>query len=1076
MLYKNSKKIAAALLFAMSVQACVSAEGIKQSPKIKNVSVDTFDGVIKWEYDGEYAGAEVYKLTSGGDLTKFGETADLAIKYDGDGAYLVRAVNADNNDYGSLISYSEEKTFSLAVSDYAVSNGSASLNINVTNNTDGYSGGVLNVGIYDIDGESVGECRNGMTVRGGATEAVRLSLGTSDRQYKTVISFWDGETKKTDLAEPITIVKENPGEEYVTALIAENNSRAAELLGLIDECRAKEIPVDYEYADYKILESFSEYLREDLDAGELGNIYYTENALGKIYEKTKSNLTAYLNGEKTAVSVPKFTTGERRIEGQTVYAPSQTDGANSGERPTYFVGYGHFSKAIDDIAFFEDIGINTVQVEIGPSDAMLYTPDFDNWETGGKGSPVYEISQDNAIYKEGTSSVKIVTSSENTGAVTLTQKVAVEPGKKYIFTAYVRSATKATQISLSVDGFASDLSLNGRYDMKKFGAEYTAPEGAEYTTVGFRIAGSADINIDSVSFTEENGTENLLKNGSFENKSELAYSFDEFSDNVKKVRNALEESEKHNVAVELLLSPHYFPQKIIDMYGIGLNNSTAFIKYIIDAPQAKGVVERFMRGMLSIAAEYSSLSSICISNEPSYELIKSGDYYLKEWREFLKTRYDGDIDKLKKAYGISAYSSFDEIDYKYIWLHVTDYVDFISGIFSAWHEWMADIARKEAPDIPVHAKIIDYLPTGNSKSVDALRNGTKYEFYGFQDLNGCDASNVLTEDKRYLRELLWFDYIRSIHNAPIINSEDHIINNGSKDYNADVADYVAQGIYMGAIHGRAISDIWVWERSYEPGSDFNDSVLFRPDCISAISRTTMDLNRNAYYIQALSEKKADVGILYSDSSIQFDTTAQNSLYQAYAACIYNGERADFIVPSQLEKLNAYRAVIVPDVKYAGAETLTALSDYVASGGRVIFMGGECLRYDDKKSANDKAEIESLYKSADTVEYTALKNGILSSTEEELYSEIRTLLKNYGLYRIEVRDVATGKPVNYVEYNVGEYDGKTVINLLNYEDKKTVNIYVNGKKVTEAYNIITNEPTGENVTLCKYIPVTLTTAE
>ena len=45
------------------------------------------------------------------------------------------------------------------------------------------------------------------------------------------------------------------------------------------------------------------------------------------------------------------------------------------ERPVFFVGYGHFDTAANDMPLFNEIGANTIQTEIGPTDVMTFADD-----------------------------------------------------------------------------------------------------------------------------------------------------------------------------------------------------------------------------------------------------------------------------------------------------------------------------------------------------------------------------------------------------------------------------------------------------------------------------------------------------------------------------------------------------------------------------------------------------------------------------------------------------------------------------------------------------------------------------
>ena len=84
------------------------------------------------------------------------------------------------------------------------------------------------------------------------------------------------------------------------------------------------------------------------------------------------------------------------------------------------------------------------------------------------------------------------------------------------------------------------------------------------------------------------------------------------------ILNPLRQAEEHNVAVCVLLSPHYFPPWAFKKYPELSDGGFGFLKYDIDCPFAREVLERFLRAVVPKIAAYKSLHSFCLSNEPEY--------------------------------------------------------------------------------------------------------------------------------------------------------------------------------------------------------------------------------------------------------------------------------------------------------------------------------------------------------------------------------------------------------------------------------------------------------------------------
>ena len=433
---------------------------------------------------------------------------------------------------------------------------------------------------------------------------------------------------------------------------------------------------------------------------------------------------------------------------------------------------------------------------------------------------------------------------------------------------------------------------------------------------------------------------------------------------------------------------------------------------------------------------------------------------------------------LNRAYG-ATYGSFEEIPLSYTNdVMEYDYKMFNDKVFSEWHRWMAGIVHELAPDVPLHSKVMNYLD--DDDIADRMKRGVGYEkYYDFLELNGCDAHDYINDGSGlyqvsdgYHVEKMWYDYMRSIKDAPVINSEDHIIPDRSENYSDEVADYVAQNIWQGAIHGRANSTIWAWQRANAKTEDFYGLVLYRPDVVAAISKEALNLNRNAYEVTALQNDDKEVGILYSDSSIIHDMSTSYAIYQAYSACLYSGKAVQFVTPSQLHKMNYCKVLIVPQSTHVTAETLDYIKQFIENGGKVMIIGQKSLKKNEKGFDNDADKLNYIFANSYVINYDGAKGTTGSITETELHDEIRKVLSQAGVYNVFVKDSVSGEATDYVEYNIGVYNGDIILNMVSYEEDKKVKIFLGDKVVTSSYDINNNVELGEEISLKRYVPVTV----
>jgi len=869
--------------------------------------------------------------------------------------------------------------------------------------------------------------------------------------------------------------KKPPDNAYAEALAKKLETNAKSLETLIDECEVRGIPTNYETVTYMVLGRFAQYMRDDIANNDLSRVYYTEDVCDKMFEKAKVDLESYISGEKEAKAVPEYITSDMRIDGKTTWAMTEYEGKYE-ERPVFFVGYGHFATSRKDLPLFNDFGANAIQNEIGPTQAMTSDSAWTVYESKDPDME-YSTSVGNAF--EGETALKVVYKNEITANqyVSFYQSVSVEPGKTY----EMKFMAKGNNVSdsgvfFSANDFSDRVHLTkGSYDWTEYKTEFVASEGKTSTVVRFLVQGPvSEVLFDAVTFCEKGSDKNLLTNGGFENFGKLSYSFNENMPTVKNIISMLEDAEKNNVAVSVLVSPHYFMTDIIEEYGIGVTK-TSFLKYNVNADIAREIIEKYLRGIIPLIKDYKSLNNICITNEPQFWVDGCGDFYLADWQSYLAEVYSNDISKLNQAYKTS-YSGFNEVDfvrYENDFAKEYDYKKFNDKVFAEWHKWMADIIKEIAPDVPLNAKVMGYVASDTKMTAAKFQNnGTGYENYTFLEINGCDNWNFLGT-MMPLEKNMWYDYMCSVKNAPVTNSEDHLTADGNVEWSEVVSKYAAQDVYQGAIHGRYMSNVWTWERTYDRSSALYGHVLQRPDELKMIGDVTLDLNRLAYEITALQNEEVEVGVLYSESDLLVNKLSMRALYESYAAGIYNGKPVKFITESHIDTMNDYEIITVPNTKYLSEQMLDALCGYVDNGGKVIILGdSDALKWDVHALKHDINKVNHVVNNSMLVDYMGVTGKYADNSSPELGEIFRDVLKEKNLYYVSVVDAQSGEPVYEVEYNVGAYNGKVIVNLVNYTPDRDVKIYIGGKLVTSSKERRSETVLGETVHLMQYEPIML----
>ena len=374
---------------------------------------------------------------------------------------------------------------------------------------------------------------------------------------------------------------------------------------------------------------------------------------------------------------------------------------------------------------------------------------------------------------------------------------------------------------------------------------------------------------------------------------------------VKTLIEALDNAAKHNVRVDFLLSPHYFPGWAVQKWPQLGCGGGGFFGFNVDAPEAKQVIEKYLRIVIPMIKDKPALNSFCLSNEPNFENSAGCPDTKMKWADYLAKTH-GAIATMNERYGskhaafsdvpIPGNQAFNEPQY-YDWCY------FNEQRFAAWHKWEADICHELAPNIPVHAKIQMH----NTLFRDIISYGVSPEMFGeLSDLNGNDCIFVDNPGPGWavpwMVQNVCYDIQRSLNLKPIFNSENHPTIDGSTAYVPP--EHFRTCLWLGALRGQSATTIWVWDRMI-PGvawsNQFYGNVMDRPGCAEAVGRTCLDLNRFADEMRALQHAKSPVAILFSVGSIAKNAEYLGYMEAAYTALNFCGIKVDFFSEKQVSE-------------------------------------------------------------------------------------------------------------------------------------------------------------------------------
>ena len=895
-----------------------------------------------------------------------------------------------------------------------------------------------------------------------------------------------------------------------SGLVENLESMRDEINSLAQKCEAAGIPIDYTKIKSTVIDKFTGFLLEEIDNSDTSRVDYYNTVLTKLYNEARAELLSYLSGDALPKTAPKYLTGGRTIDGSTITANTVRDGVTE-ERPIFFNGFGHWDYALNNVDVFDDLGFNFLHAEIGP-DAVLKHPDAArDWEyiCGGfllEGTKT-ELSAD--AYS-GSNAMRIVntTPNDNASFVGIMQKISVQPNTTYRFGFYMKGSSVAAKSYYSI-GNSDRKYIGGSYsDYTK--KEITYKTGAGETEVYVRII-AEDINpelfIDDVYVKKAFSNVNLISNPGFENgegdTSGLVNGFKIDYKAIDRLKAGLEKAADNNVAVTLLITPHYFPGFISAEDGTVNSNKTVKTQYMPfnpTHPRVRQTLETYLDVLIPAIRDCAALESIIIANEPAFSPGFNGTaagiaYYIPVWREFLQNKYSS-ISALNSKWGTS-YGSFSEIDMP-AWGNIEnadyknkrsiDYIEFNNSIVYDFHEYMAEKIHSIAPEIKLHTKLMAYLPkTGEYTMNNNLMSGNEYTSLSkLFDINGCDGgiSFGIGDSYGFEEMLMWYDFMCSVKDAPVYNTEDHIVGglneDGTLNYSEENTNWMVSALWQGALHGRGGTNIWQWnhDQSYINGQYRSSALPIRPMDTLRLGEASLDMNRLSREITALKDKKARVAMLYSDYSNQWANRYRNALYQAYCDCIYSGQKVDFITDYEPEKLNEgdYDLLIAVMPGNVTEETLTQVRQFIGDGGKVLATGTEPFarnKYNEKYPSSMYSDIVSASRCVNysgTRQYYVYDSyGIVKNAIQDMISEY---VRDAG--RLQVIDVSSGKQIDTAEVSFAEYNGDTIVNILGLEENtdKTVKIVYDGKEIAASRNMISGELLGKLFTVKPYTPMLL----
>lgn len=483
-----------------------------------------------------------------------------------------------------------------------------------------------------------------------------------------------------------------------------------------------------------------------------------------------------------------------------------------------------------------------------------------------------------------------------------------------------------------------------------------------------------------------------------------------------------------DVTVNLLLSPHYFPRWALEKWPHLKACHGGFFQYCVHDPAAREVIEKSLRQVIPRIKDHPALHSVCLSNEPVCEDLTRCRVTAEAWPAWLERRH-GTVAALNARWGTD-YAGFAAIPVPKPEFTETpaclDFIRFNGETFAAFHRWMAEVVRSMAPELPVHAKIM--MGAHFQKTLHGFWSVDPEAFSAFSQYNGNDAYNMFDKEGP-----LWangwrhcqagYDFQRSMADLPVFNSENHLI--ADRDTDVIPPEHLYSALWQNAVHGQSSTTLWIWERCNDAVSDSAGSILHRPDCVEAVGRCALDLNRLAHEVAAIQNLAPTVALLWSPSSMVLGGSHDHHLGLAYEAANFLGQPLGFVTEERLaafarggaapRPLDTAKVLLLPQVTHLPDEARAGLARLRAAGVRLVTVGAAPERndYGQPRAAEG---VEALPAQTDSAALFALFEARAAA---------------WGLPPVVRAADTAGRPVFGVETRSAPYGGGTVMSICNH---------------------------------------------
>ncbi|MCM2373464.1 alpha-amylase family protein [Aporhodopirellula aestuarii] len=411
---------------------------------------------------------------------------------------------------------------------------------------------------------------------------------------------------------------------------------------------------------------------------------------------------------------------------------------------------------------------------------------------------------------------------------------------------------------------------------------------------------------------------------------------------------------------------------------------STFTGFDIDNPLVREVWGTIARetGALTKGKKVTQLGYI-LANEPHWHSIASGwtkrtgemqqisSYTLNGFRNWLRKKYDGDLDQLNKNWGAD-FTSFETVEIEIPIPSQTrgtpmfyDWARYSMDRAIDWYAFIQGELRTGNPDADTHIKNSTHLYSDNDRAhgidLEALTELTS--------MIGDDAKTRPTrmsypntpeaweEHYAYCWEELSmsYDFMESVSPEKIhVNSESHFLS-ASRWRKLDTSvEYVESVYWLATLQGMDANMAWFWARDPDGSPEdrlegelefadlalagsFAGSVNQQPHIANAYTQVMYDLNSFSEEIIALRQQRRPLRLFHSETSAINKQNHMTQQFAVYEKLFFEGFPVGFATENIIKKQDnqSWDAILVYRTEFVTDSELDSLQSYLDQGGTLI---------------------------------------------------------------------------------------------------------------------------------------------